>query len=244
MTSERHDPLELIVKSGEAVFAIDSRNRIILWTESCEQMLGFDAPAVLGRYCYDVLGGRDVHGNIHCYENCPIMFQTRSTDEPVRRTNLIVRTAENEPRAIAVSTMTVPQESPTGSLIVHVLTAEPKVVDAPTFDFINQNSRKLHAKLGESGARRGKKSTISNASNRRFEPASSLTSQLTRREQEILLHVAQGLSTRQISDFLCIAPTTVRNHVQSILEKLNVHTKFAAVRLAYQEGLFSEGNRR
>jgi two-component system nitrate/nitrite response regulator NarL len=60
---------------------------------------------------------------------------------------------------------------------------------------------------------------------------------LTGREKEILRFLAEGLSTAAIARKCFIAPVTVRNHVQSILHKLDVHTKLAAVAFAYQHEL-------
>jgi DNA-binding NarL/FixJ family response regulator len=60
---------------------------------------------------------------------------------------------------------------------------------------------------------------------------------LTGREKEILRCLAEGLSTPAIAKKLFIAPVTVRNHVQSILHKLDVHTKLAAVVFAYRHNL-------
>jgi len=60
---------------------------------------------------------------------------------------------------------------------------------------------------------------------------------LTDRELEILRLLAAGSSTAAIARKLSISPTTVRNHVQRILTKLHVHSRLAAVALAYTEGL-------
>ena len=65
--------------------------------------------------------------------------------------------------------------------------------------------------------------------------------QLTTRELEILRCLAQGIQTREIALSLSIALPTVRNHVQSILQKLNVRTRFAAVGVAYRHGLMDHG---
>ena len=47
---------------------------------------------------------------------------------------------------------------------------------------------------------------------------------LTRREQEILVLLAQGLSTKQVAEKLFISPKTVENHRSNILCKLNLHS--------------------
>ena len=60
---------------------------------------------------------------------------------------------------------------------------------------------------------------------------------LTEREQEVLRCLARGLSTAGIAKKLAIAPVTVRNHIQSILQRLDVHSKLAAVVYAYRHEL-------
>jgi DNA-binding NarL/FixJ family response regulator len=52
---------------------------------------------------------------------------------------------------------------------------------------------------------------------------------LTRRQREILDLIAQGLSNKEIARELNIERATVKNHVHSILEKLQVQTRAAAV---------------
>ncbi len=51
---------------------------------------------------------------------------------------------------------------------------------------------------------------------------------LSPREQEILRLVAGGYSTSAIAESLFISKATVRNHVQSILKKLGVHSRLEA----------------
>ena len=48
---------------------------------------------------------------------------------------------------------------------------------------------------------------------------------LTRRERVVLDRVAQGLSNTEISEQLCIAPKTVRNHVSSVCGKLGASSR-------------------
>ena len=52
---------------------------------------------------------------------------------------------------------------------------------------------------------------------------------LTRREREIAVLIGQGLSNKEIANDLRIGPSTVKNHVHSILEKLNVRRRAAIV---------------
>jgi two-component system nitrate/nitrite response regulator NarL len=59
----------------------------------------------------------------------------------------------------------------------------------------------------------------------------STPSVLTRREQEILALLGEGLTNKQIADRLYIALPTVRNHVHNILGKLNLHRRAEAAAL-------------
>lgn len=52
---------------------------------------------------------------------------------------------------------------------------------------------------------------------------------LTRREREVAALIGQGLSNKEIASDLRIGPATVKNHVHSILEKLNVKRRSAIV---------------
>ena len=62
---------------------------------------------------------------------------------------------------------------------------------------------------------------------------------LTVREREILRLLADGIPTTDIAVSLGISPMTVQSHLKNILAKLGVHSKVAAVRLAWRHGLGS-----
>lgn len=60
---------------------------------------------------------------------------------------------------------------------------------------------------------------------------------MTPRELDVFARMAAGLSNRQIAADLGIGYTTVRGHVQSVLEKLGARSRFDAVARAYRGGL-------
>jgi DNA-binding NarL/FixJ family response regulator len=64
-----------------------------------------------------------------------------------------------------------------------------------------------------------------------------LAQSLTPREHEILRMVARGLDSQSIADQTHISITTVRGHVQRLLEKLGAHSKLEAVIRAADHGL-------
>jgi len=60
---------------------------------------------------------------------------------------------------------------------------------------------------------------------------------LTAREQEILEMMSKGLTNKQIGAALDISAYTARNHVNNIIEKLEVADRTEAVATAIQQGL-------
>jgi DNA-binding NarL/FixJ family response regulator len=63
------------------------------------------------------------------------------------------------------------------------------------------------------------------------------SSELTPREQEVLVLLAQGYSYATLADHLSISVNTVRNNIRSIYEKLHVHTRSEAVSKAIRRRL-------
>ncbi len=60
---------------------------------------------------------------------------------------------------------------------------------------------------------------------------------LTEREQEILRLLATGLTSREIGGLLHLSVNTIRNYVQTILGKLDAHSKMEAVSTAVRLGI-------
>lgn len=219
MPSAVHEAIDLLSKSGEAAFAIDSGDRIVYWNRGCEELLGYEPQKVLGKHCYDVMGGRDENGNIYCYRNCPVAHQAREEEAgTVNPFHLLVKDKSGKEMRLAVSMFAVPALRPSLSAVIHVIREE------------GASPSPLEKSLADATA----------SSPQPRWPMASTESQkveLTAREKEILRCLAEGLSTPAISDRLFIAPVTVRNHVQNILQKLDVHTKLAAVVFAYRHQL-------
>jgi two-component system nitrate/nitrite response regulator NarL len=69
-----------------------------------------------------------------------------------------------------------------------------------------------------------------------------LVSQLTAREKEVLGLLVEGTNSARIASQLGISSNTVRTHVQSILTKLQVHSRLEAATLAVRHGLVPIGS--
>lgn len=64
-------------------------------------------------------------------------------------------------------------------------------------------------------------------------------SSLTKREQQVLTLIAEGLTNRQIGQQLGISPKTVARHRDNITKKLNLSSRAELTRYAIQKGLIS-----
>lgn len=64
-----------------------------------------------------------------------------------------------------------------------------------------------------------------------------LYKQLSNREREVFQLIAEGHSTRQIADMLCVSISTVKSHRAKIMEKLDINSPVKLVHFAIQLGL-------
>jgi two-component system response regulator DegU len=69
--------------------------------------------------------------------------------------------------------------------------------------------------------------------------AEQFLSPLTPREMQILKYIGQGYLNKQIAVELGISEQTIKNHVTSILRKLNANARTEAVVLALRQGLIT-----
>lgn len=200
--------------------AIDYGDRVVLWNKEAERLFERPARNVLGKLCYEIVGGHDVHGNLYCYRACPVAHQARDIEaEPVHSFPLDVQTGKGKTKRVTMTLFAIADARPSLSTIVHVFRESDRKPSA--FE------RRLAAETKPPAPPLFPMSV--------GEPASV---ELTPREREVLRNMSEGLSTAAIGKKLFISPVTVRNHVQSILQKLDVHSKIAAVAYAYQHKLF------
>jgi DNA-binding CsgD family transcriptional regulator len=224
--------LDVLSQSDTPALATDIGGHIVFWNRAAERLLGRPTNQVLGRRCYDVLGGRDSFGNRFCHENCSVVSMTRK-GEPVQGFELVLGGSPKQEQSINVSILKIPGSRPETFTLVHIL----QPVD---------RAGRLTRALERLGAQRGG-GTASPAEV--WEPVGSpapvslpKAPPLTDREKEILRWVAAGLQNKEIAHRLGISLATVRNHIHNILEKLDVHSKLEAVSLAFRQGWVSGPN--
>ena len=62
---------------------------------------------------------------------------------------------------------------------------------------------------------------------------------ITNREREVLVHLAQGMTNKQISKCLMLSPSTVRNHISNIFTKLRISNRSQATAITIYAGLLN-----
>lgn len=65
---------------------------------------------------------------------------------------------------------------------------------------------------------------------------------LTKREKEVLIQIAEGLTNQQIASKLFISEKTVDRHRENTMRKLNLHSRIELVKYALKKGLIDLDN--
>jgi PAS domain S-box-containing protein len=212
-------------KTGDGAFIIDKDHFIIFWNQAAEQILGYPAEEATGRQCYEILGGRDEQGRTLCQRYCRLAIQAKRGDT-LPNADVHAQTRTGAGRWLNVTTFVYPVgDKNSDQVIVHLFRDATEKKDQQRFiDRVLAASEQLQ---------RNDDSPII-----QMTPAEPLANGLTTREQQVLALLAHGLGTDEMASALVVSPATVRNHVQSILKKLGVHSRLEAVAQAYQQGLF------
>ncbi|MBI3450103.1 MAG: PAS and helix-turn-helix domain-containing protein [Acidobacteria bacterium] len=210
------DPLDVVASTADAAFATDEEGRVVIWNKAAERLLGRDAASVLGKECHEVICGTDVFGNRFCDANCTLVEMVRRR-EPIRHFEMDIRTAAGGTPRVSFSILTLPGSRPGRFTLVHIF----QPVDR------GREADQLIRRILETSPAPRVPALPGNPA-----PAAPAPASLTGREIEVLRLLSQGVSTEKIADSLFISVSTVRNHVQHILGKLDVHSKLEAVSLA------------
>jgi len=205
------DPLGVFANTADGVLAVDSKGHIVLWNEAAEKILGYTPREVLGNACCETIEGRDPSGNRLCHTGCHVLAMVKS-GERVQNYDIESRTKAGQSIWLNVSILAVPGSRPGLEVTVHLFR---DVTYLYRLRELIRERGALPAVPGSNGD----------------------TPDLTRRELQILRLVAEGLRTEGVAQKLSISEATVRNHVQNILTKLEVHSRLEAVSLAMKHRL-------
>jgi PAS domain S-box-containing protein len=205
----------LFTQTADGVFAVTTAGRITLWNRAAEKLLGYTARDAIGKPCCELFVGHDSEGNRLCYPGCHVMALVRQGDL-VQSFDMATRTKQGKPIWINVSVVVVPGSRNGLQTVVHLFR------DITAAHEVERLVRERLTRVAPV------------VPNHREGPPPSLT----RRELEILRHMASGANTKTMANSLHVSPATVRNHVQNIFEKLEVHSRLEAVAYATSNGLF------
>ncbi|MCO6458433.1 MAG: response regulator transcription factor [Pirellulaceae bacterium] len=100
-------------------------------------------------------------------------------------------------------------------------------------ELLNSIQRTAEGRKSEAGSAMDR---VVNAMRKRPVPSEDMPT-LTRREHQVLRHLALGLSNREIGRSLEISVETVKEHVQNVLRKLNVGDRTEAAVWAVRRGM-------
>jgi PAS domain S-box-containing protein len=217
---------QMLAHAADGAFVIDKNQRIIYWNKTAQEILGYSSDEVVGRTCHEVMGGCNDQDQLVCRHRC-LVATTALAGKGVTNYDICVRIKSGQTCWLNISILTFSSGDDDHAVVVHLFrnVTEKKQNEQLIRQIVNA-TRQLHDEAPSS--------VFSST------PAkNSSLKELTNREREVLFLLAQGVSTQDIAHSLSISSYTVRNHVQNILYKLNVHSRLEAVTYALEHGLTS-----
>jgi len=219
--TEKAEPADSILdalnslRTADGMFCVGRDQRIVQWSESAERVIGLKADDVVGRPCYEVIGGNRLFAYPYCQPNCPVLSNARR-GRITRDFDVRIK-AGDEQRWLNVSIVLAEDSDGKSPLVMHLVR---DVTDRRSVD------------------------SLSAAANRDeempdgHEPMEADTvTPLSRREQQVIRLLAHGYSAASIAKALGLSPVTVRNHITRAMSKLGVHSRLDAVVRAARYGI-------
>jgi DNA-binding CsgD family transcriptional regulator len=202
------DLLDILGRTTDAMVAIDAQLRIIAWNDAATKLLGYSSEEALGKPCHEILQWRNRCGDTICDGSCP-SASSGGPDEIIETCEVLGRSATNRTLWLSASTIVLPAELRHQCRLVHLIreVALPPELERVIVERLQGWSPDT-------------------------DRADSRLDVLTPREREVLELLANGLDGPGIAERLFLSPATVRNHIQHILAKLEVHSRVEAVALA------------
>lgn len=198
----------LFANTADGVWVSGEQGEILFWNRAAEEIMGYPADQVVGRFCREVFGGCDAKGNRVCGWPCPIKALMHGGDL-VEHFDMATQTKTGQPVWIDVSCVAVPSGDDRPPTIVHLFR---DVTAAHQIELlVRQQLAQTRLKLTTS------------------EEALPPIGELSQRELQVITLMRAGASTAAIADQLYISKATARNHIQNIFSKLKVHTRLEAV---------------
>lgn len=214
------DLAKLIDGTSDAAYVVDESGIIVAWNDEAEELFGLTSAEAIGQPCWDVVHGFDECG-IVCSEQC-VVQQSVARRMPVENFDVRVKSVTGSVWCNVSVMIAVCRES-SKACFIHLLRPNDvrKRLEMLVRDFVisktNLSADQANALVATN---RGQSKTY-----------------LSPREKEVLGLLAAGGSTKSISMSLFLSRTTVNNHIQHILHKLDAHTRLEAIRRAERAGI-------
>jgi PAS domain S-box-containing protein len=212
---------DLVKSTSDSAFAVDGCGQIVAWNHAAETMFGMPADEAIGKACGEIIQGMDECGPV-CSADCSVQQAVRN-HHPVGNFDLHVQTASAR-QWCNVSVMIADEANSTMPFSIHIIRQIDvrKRLELLVRDFV----------VTGTGLAPEQATTLISSSR-----APARETELSDREVNVLKLLARGVTTTAVAEQLHISRTTVNNHIQHILRKLDVHTRLEAIRRAEHAGL-------
>lgn len=200
--------VDVLGRTSDAMVAVDGKLRIVGWNDAAAKLLGYTSDEALGRPCWEILDWDDRCTNSVCGDDCHAS-SAGAADEIIETREVIGHSSEGRKLWLNVTTIVPPAEMRGECRLVHLV----REVSLPP------ELERLVVERIES------KPPVPKG-------AGKLLDTLTPREKEVLTLLTEGMDGAGIAKKLVLSPATVRNHIQHILDKLDVRSRVEAVALA------------
>jgi len=212
---------EIVKRADGPAIATDKKSQVLCWNASARELFEHtDAKQVIGKPLHSALDVRDAFGNRLDFSQIPL-HQMVIRGEPIQGFEIEAKKKGGQPVRLLLSVVVVLGRRKTEWEVVYLLRPILRRRKADeVIERVLANPPNGRHVLDRTGSENGK-----NVPN------------LTRRQSDVLRLLAQGLSNEEIAKSLFLSVFTVRSHVQSILEKLEVHSKVEAVSRAFRDRL-------
>jgi DNA-binding CsgD family transcriptional regulator len=195
-----------LVDSSGAAFVTALDGTVVAWNDGAASLLGVPAEAAIGQKCWKLVRGTGPDGRPVCHERCAGLEMARGgfadlVDALVPIGGPAAAAADPGTRRHFLMSSLVLRD-PDGTAPAAV---RHSVHDLPSLR-AGLTRRMIEMQTG-----------------------SAVLHSLTRRERQVLEVLAEGLSTARIAEQLGIRTSTARNHIQRILDKLEVSNRGAAI---------------
>src|SRR3972149_6109781 len=210
----------LVESAGDPAFAVDGLGLIVAWNSAAGALFGVKAEETMGNPSRQIVQGADECGLV-CSDVCTVLPAARKR-RPISNYDLQIETRQGR-QWCSVSVLVAQEAESTSPYCIHIVrpTDIPKRLALLLRDFI----------VTETG--------LPPKSDRRLGSLRHIPTgeaELTKRQGEILRLLVKGAPTASTAAELHISRTTVNNHVQQILHRLNAHTRLEAIRRAERSG--------